>query len=285
VQRSYEFDDWGGLINGADAKPFTNADRARFQGALWIGPEADVYYMRARWYEPTSGRFLSEDPIGLYGGINSYVYAGDDPINASDPTGMQCLVDQQEMIDGTWVTTGHRDAREGEILPGYDGELIICKGGNWEPLVGGPLGPGPGGNDDGGTREHGRGPSGQPPPPPRQPQPPVPPPARRCTIAGIGADARVGARVTAQVGMVVGPIIGGVAGFTAGSTTGALAGAIVGAPTGVGAIAGAVGGFIGGGYEGGFYGSLVGSIAGPVIGGALGYTGGAFAGIVDRCIF
>jgi RHS repeat-associated protein len=87
VQRSYEFDDWGGLINGADAKPFTNADRARFKGALWLGPQVELYYMRARWYEPNSGRFLSEDPIGLAGGINSYAYAGDDPVNGRDPSG------------------------------------------------------------------------------------------------------------------------------------------------------------------------------------------------------
>jgi len=31
------------------------------------------------------GRFLSEDPIGLAGGINSYVYAGNDPVNGWDP--------------------------------------------------------------------------------------------------------------------------------------------------------------------------------------------------------
>jgi hypothetical protein len=33
------------------------------------------------------GRFLSEDPIGLVGGINQYAFAGDDPINGRDPNG------------------------------------------------------------------------------------------------------------------------------------------------------------------------------------------------------
>ena len=89
VQRSYIYDAWGQLLLGsADAKPFTNADRARFKGALWLGPQVDVAYMRARWYEPKSGRFLSEDPIGLEGGINPYGYAGADPINGSDPSGL-----------------------------------------------------------------------------------------------------------------------------------------------------------------------------------------------------
>jgi hypothetical protein len=44
--------------------------------------------MRARWCEPKSGRFLSEDPKGLGGGINPYQYAAADPINGSDPSGL-----------------------------------------------------------------------------------------------------------------------------------------------------------------------------------------------------
>jgi murein DD-endopeptidase MepM/ murein hydrolase activator NlpD len=44
-------------------------------------------YMRNRWYEPQSGRFLSEDPIGLNGGINLYAFAGDNPVSRGDPSG------------------------------------------------------------------------------------------------------------------------------------------------------------------------------------------------------
>jgi hypothetical protein len=44
--------------------------------------------MRARWYEPRTGRFLSEDPIGLAGGINPYAFAGSDAVNTADPTGL-----------------------------------------------------------------------------------------------------------------------------------------------------------------------------------------------------
>ena len=47
-----------------------------------------LIYMRARWYDPALGRFISEDPAGLAGGINPYVFAGDDPINNSDPSGL-----------------------------------------------------------------------------------------------------------------------------------------------------------------------------------------------------
>lgn len=47
-----------------------------------------LYYLRARYYNPTWGRFISEDPIGLNGGINLYAYAGDSPLNLIDPTGL-----------------------------------------------------------------------------------------------------------------------------------------------------------------------------------------------------
>jgi len=42
----------------------------------------------ARWYSPEMGRFLSEDPIGLAGGINKYSYVKNNPINKRDPFGL-----------------------------------------------------------------------------------------------------------------------------------------------------------------------------------------------------
>jgi RHS repeat-associated protein len=45
-------------------------------------------YRRNRYYDPASGRFTQEDPIGVAGGVNLYGYAGGDPINNSDPFGL-----------------------------------------------------------------------------------------------------------------------------------------------------------------------------------------------------
>lgn len=92
VQRTYDYDAWGGLRGGSDSKPFLNADRPRFKGALWLGPQLDMYFMRARWYEPKSGRFLSEDPKGLAGGLNPYIYGQDDPVNGRDPSGTETCI-------------------------------------------------------------------------------------------------------------------------------------------------------------------------------------------------
>jgi len=50
-------------------------------------PETGLYYYRARYYDPTIGRFLSEDPIRFWGGIDFYKYANNSPTNATDPSG------------------------------------------------------------------------------------------------------------------------------------------------------------------------------------------------------
>jgi hypothetical protein len=45
------------------------------------------YYLGARYYEPTSGRFLSADPMGQAASPSLYDFAGGDPVNFFDPTG------------------------------------------------------------------------------------------------------------------------------------------------------------------------------------------------------
>lgn len=42
---------------------------------------------RARYYNPATGRFLSEDPIGFAGGFNLYAYANENPLSFNDPFG------------------------------------------------------------------------------------------------------------------------------------------------------------------------------------------------------
>jgi RHS repeat-associated protein len=51
-------------------------------------PETGLYHYRARAYSPSLGRFLQTDPIGTRGGINLYAYTANDPLNATDPTGL-----------------------------------------------------------------------------------------------------------------------------------------------------------------------------------------------------
>jgi len=49
----------------------------------------DLYYYRARYYDPTIQRFISEDPIGFASGdYNFYRYVGNDPVKLVDPWGL-----------------------------------------------------------------------------------------------------------------------------------------------------------------------------------------------------
>ena len=46
-------------------------------------------YRRNRYYDPATGRFTQEDPIGLAGGLNLYGFGGGDPVNYADPMGLK----------------------------------------------------------------------------------------------------------------------------------------------------------------------------------------------------
>lgn len=81
-------------------------------------------FKRNRVYDPETGRFTQEDPIGLAGGLNLYGFAEGDPVNYSDPFGL-CLEDLcigEAMAIGmavfggvrmAWNKIHHRPATEG----------------------------------------------------------------------------------------------------------------------------------------------------------------------------
>ena len=86
VQTTYGYDPYGGTsaTGAANDSPYQYAGRENDGTGL--------YYNRARYYNPSWGRFISEDPIGLRGGINRYAYAGSDPVNGRDPSGNNAIV-------------------------------------------------------------------------------------------------------------------------------------------------------------------------------------------------
>jgi RHS repeat-associated protein len=53
--------------------------------------ESTLYYMRARYFDPANGRFLSEDPTWLGVGANAYVYTQNNPVGSIDPYGLDWI--------------------------------------------------------------------------------------------------------------------------------------------------------------------------------------------------
>ncbi|ADW17596.1 YD repeat protein [Desulfobulbus propionicus DSM 2032] len=85
----------GTVIWQGDTQPFGQVTevinqidhRFRFPGQM-VDPESGLYYNWNRFYDTSTGRYLSPDPIGLDGGMNFYAYVGGDPVNWVDPWGL-----------------------------------------------------------------------------------------------------------------------------------------------------------------------------------------------------
>ena len=85
VIRAYVYDAYGGITQetGTLANPFTYTGRE-------FDVENGLYFYRARYYDAMSGRFLSTDPLGFSAGdSNLYRYVFNNPINLTDPLGLQ----------------------------------------------------------------------------------------------------------------------------------------------------------------------------------------------------
>jgi RHS repeat-associated protein len=117
----YAYDPYGtpsfydGSGNARSASLYDN--RYLFQGASayeWLSAEA-MYYCRARFYLPEHGRFLSPDPIGQAGGLNLYAYCGNDPVNGSDPIGL----DDDDNDSGDRVIVSAPGGPPAGLIPGF----------------------------------------------------------------------------------------------------------------------------------------------------------------------
>lgn len=83
VQTEYTYDPFGRTTATGSA----SANTAQYTGRENDG--TGLYYYRGRYYSPALQRFISEDPIGMAGGLNLYRYVGNNPISLRDPLGLK----------------------------------------------------------------------------------------------------------------------------------------------------------------------------------------------------
>ena len=128
IVNKYAYDAFGKVLSQTEAisNPF------KFVGAFGVMDEGNgLLYMRARYYDPSTGRFISKDPIGWAGGLNLYGYTGNNPVNWVDPEGLQYI--DINVSAGFWLggTAG--------ILISPSGTYIYVGGGFVTPGVGGSI--------------------------------------------------------------------------------------------------------------------------------------------------
>ena len=87
VTDTYEYDAFGNAINKTGATP----NNYLYRGEQY-DPDLGLYYLRARYYNPATGRFLSVDPLADEG-QRRYQYAAANPVDGMDPNGSEALIE------------------------------------------------------------------------------------------------------------------------------------------------------------------------------------------------
>ena len=138
---SYVYDSFGNLTasTGTITNPFQYTGRE-------FDSETGLYYYRARYYDPTAGRFLSEDPIRFTGGSNFYGYTRNNPINFADPQGLcpsdnkvPCLPNVRDFVNAHLAAA---QILASELPNGTTVQEILATAGNESSYGASPLGGG-----------------------------------------------------------------------------------------------------------------------------------------------
>ena len=125
TRTKYTYDSFGKLT--ASIGSLVNAFRYT---ARESDTETGLYYYRARYYDPSIGRFVNEDPIYFGGGVNFYDYALGNPANFSDPTGLLSLCTRPvrffKLLGDLGACHGFLKLSDGTTIGGYNrnGQLV-----------------------------------------------------------------------------------------------------------------------------------------------------------------
>jgi|GEM_PF-1204005 len=89
----------------------------------YTGREADgsgLNYYRARYYDPTIGRFTQRDPLGFTDGINPYIYVANSPLNYTDPSGLI----KSSVVSGYNQVSSYAGVVVDSGIQGYQSDMI-----------------------------------------------------------------------------------------------------------------------------------------------------------------
>jgi RHS repeat-associated protein len=87
-------------------------------------PTTGLYYIKARWYDPVTGRFIGVDPIWPRGGVNPYDYVANNPIGDMDPTGLAGLDTLALFLGGCALSAGF--SLVGDLWRGETSCEVFC---------------------------------------------------------------------------------------------------------------------------------------------------------------
>jgi RHS repeat-associated protein len=123
VTATYTYDSYGRLTGSTGSAPNPFGYAGQYKDA-----ESGLIYLRARYYDPTTGQFLSRDPLVAIT-QSAYGYAADNPLDATDPSGLFCLLGHvhgnKGPCRGTNVTT---DLKVAAVVLGATA-LVVATGG------------------------------------------------------------------------------------------------------------------------------------------------------------
>ena len=123
--------DWLDAVTKAQAGEVDIGFKLKKQPAQ---PDWQKVYNYHRYYDPATGRYITSDPIGLRGGLNTYAYVGSNPLKFIDPLGLDVFVCGRPadlpfplgMFNHEWILTDTLEAGMGAA--GENG--IPAQGGN-----------------------------------------------------------------------------------------------------------------------------------------------------------
>ncbi len=102
LQATYTFDPYGNLVSSTGSL----ANQPFLFDAQYEDAESSFYYLRGRYYDPTTGQFLSRDPA--VGATRSpYSYVADNPLNGADATGFSPADPNGDYQTHCWVNPGY----------------------------------------------------------------------------------------------------------------------------------------------------------------------------------